>query len=133
MSGESMYERSPVKVLVTWIGLDQPLPATCRCEVSRLLPQAVFEFVVEVPAELGWREPSWTFFVSTDPGAEVFEVWQQVEDQRWSVEFAWTRDSLRPDDADALGDLAGALSDADAERAFEAFTRLRGGGIECIV
>lgn len=130
-----IYRSSSIRVRIAWLDLQYPLIGTCECEVSRLLPQATFKFTLGVPDELDWSDPFWTFYVATDPGANCFQVWQKIEDQPWSSEFTWLAESVvseTPESTESLFDLRDALSDGDAKRAFDAFTKLRGGQVEVV-
>lgn len=124
MNAANIYSSPRFLVLVDFFGDGKPLTATCRCEVSSLMPLAILAFQIESHGTAA--DFDWEFVLVIGPDGEG-DVWVSGEGP-WTKESSCDLTSLEPDDA--IDDLTEALEDHDPERLFRAFTQLRGGSVE---
>jgi len=125
MNTANIYSSPRFLVLVDCFGDGIPLTATCKCEISNLMPLAILAFQIEALGTTA--EFDWDFELVIGPEGEA-DVWLCVEEGPWVKESSWDFTSLEPDEA--VDDLTEALDDHDPERVFRAFTQLRGGSVE---
>lgn len=125
MNTANIYSSPRFLVLVDFFGDGKPLTATCRCEISGLMPLAILAFQIEALGAAA--EFDWDFELVIGPEGEA-NVWLNVEEEPWVKGSSWDLTSLGPDEA--VDGLTEALDDHDPERVFRAFTQLRGGSVE---
>lgn len=121
----NIYSSPRFIVLVDFFGNGEPLTATCKCEVSSLMPLAILAFRIEALGTAA--EIDWDFELVIGPEGEG-DIWVSVEEGPWIKEASWDVASLETDET--VDDLTEAIDSDDPERVFRAFTQLRGGSVE---
>ena len=143
-----MRKRFDCSVAIGWEAgpWSHPTPGVLEIETCELIPQAIISVGAFLHEGAGLTDDMYDIYdvvVRIDPppggrGEWRFEVWSCVEDRGWAREsFDWgigeLTDSVGGDPQIVLNDLSDALWSGNADRIFEALTRLRGGSIEVFV